>query len=59
MVDFQNDFIPEEVVPQGGRMGVPEAEQVAKTVCKLLALAGQRGTSSWRASEHRSFQGLI
>ena len=43
VVDMQNDFLPEDDAPEGGRFGVAEGAEAAKVIIPLIARCAQAG----------------
>lgn len=60
VVDMQNDFIPEEDAPGGGRFGVAEGADAGKVIVRLIAQAAAAGativaTRDYHPKNHCSF----
>lgn len=63
IIDMQNDFIPAEDAPNGGRFGVPEGGACVAPIVKLIdefARAGAMvvGTRDYHPHDHCSFTGF-
>lgn len=61
IVDMQNDFMPKEAAPLGGRFAVPEGELASVVIVDLIKLAADRGahiiaTRDYHPYNHCSFQ---
>lgn len=60
VVDMQNDFLPEEDAPDGGKFGVAEGAMAAANICDLIkkASAGNAmiiATRDYHSKDHCSF----
>lgn len=61
VVDMQNDFLPEDDAPEGGRFGVAEGAEAAKVIVPLIARCAQAGgkvvaTRDYHPKDHSSFK---
>jgi nicotinamidase-related amidase len=62
IIDMQNDFLPADVAPQGGRFGVAEGGACILPIIKLIEQYAQQGafvvaTRDYHPHDHCSFNG--
>lgn len=62
IIDMQNDFIPHDVAPEGGRFGVPEGGSCVAPIIKLIEEFSTQGalvvaTRDYHPHDHCSFTG--